>query len=96
MSTEKQKQQVRERVKRYRDRQKSVTDVTPPCNADVTLGQSDYGQADCQCGHCRNNRSTGSRYTLNHGPYKTAAELAKNEINRVALPGDMDYRGNYG
>ena len=52
-----------------------------------------FGQPDCECHHCRNNRKTGSKKILNHGPYKTASELAENELNRVALPSDPDYVG---
>jgi hypothetical protein len=52
-----------------------------------------YGQPDCECKHCQNHRANkGSKLTLNHGKYKTAKELADNEINRVSLPGDADYK----
>jgi len=30
--------------------------------------------------------------TLNHGRYKAFSELADNEVNRVSLPGDVDYK----
>jgi len=55
-----------------------------------------YGQPDCQCRHCRVLRANGQDkqgYTLNHGPYKQAGELAAYEVNRISLPGDKDYGG---
>ena len=44
---------------------------------------------------CKNNRERqpAQRKVINHGQYKRAGELASNEINRVSLPGDVDYRG---
>jgi len=55
---------------------------------------ANYGQPDCQCMHCQQNRSQppARQKILNHGPYKAAPELADNEINRVSLSGDIDYR----
>lgn len=52
-----------------------------------------YGQVDCDCQHCKSNRATGSRHVLNHGAYKHADQLDGNELNRVTLPGDVDYVG---
>jgi hypothetical protein len=54
-----------------------------------------FGQPDCECMHCRQNRRQGSHHILNHGPHKPASELSPNELNRVALPGDVDYTGVY-
>lgn len=54
---------------------------------------ANFGQDDCTCRHCFNIQAKGSLHTLNHGPHKPARELSKNELNRVALPGDVDYRG---
>ena len=54
---------------------------------------ANFGQADCQCWHCKGNRINKNKNVINHGPYKTAAELGLNEINRVTLPGDIDYDG---
>lgn len=54
-------------------------------------GIPNFGQSDCQCKHCQNNRAGGSKLTLNHGKYKTADELGEHEGNRVSLPGDPDY-----
>lgn len=52
-----------------------------------------YGQPDCQCMHCQTKRANNSRNVINHGPYKPASQLGEHEINRVALPGDPDYKG---
>lgn len=60
-----------------------VTNITRPAN---------FGQSDCQCRHCQNNRNNGSRLTINHGPYKRSHELVQGEVNRISLPGDVDYR----
>ena len=54
---------------------------------------ANFGQDNCQCKHCQNNRSHGSRLTINHGPYKPASELSEHEVNRVSLPSDVDYAG---
>ena len=55
------------------------------------LNIPNYGLPDCQCRHCQNNRRSGNKYTLNHGPYKKLAQLGTREYNRVSLPGDPDY-----
>ena len=52
-----------------------------------------YGQPDCECQQCKTNRAKGNRHIINHGPWRPAAELRDNEINRVSLPGDVDYEG---
>jgi hypothetical protein len=54
---------------------------------------ANFGQADCACRHCRANRANGSKLEINHGPYKGCKDLIKGEVNRVALPGDVDYEG---
>ncbi len=56
---------------------------------------ANFGQADCECRHCQNNRKNGSRKIINHGPYKTAGELAENELNRVVFPSDPDYNSGH-
>ncbi len=57
-------------------------------------GVPNYGQPDCECRHCQQQRTVASsKRTLNHGPYKTADQLAEHEGNRVSLPGDADYTG---
>lgn len=48
-----------------------------------------YGLEDCTCRHCQQTRKT--KTVLNHGPYKGVHELDENEVNRVSLPGDVDY-----
>ncbi len=52
---------------------------------------ANYGQPGCQCQHCQSIRINKSKVVLNHGAYKPAKELDKNELNRVSLPGDVDY-----
>ena len=54
---------------------------------------ANFGQDDCTCRHCQNNRAKGSPHTLNHGAHKLAKALSKKELNRVTLPGDVDYKG---
>lgn len=54
---------------------------------------ANFGQADCECRHCRANRANGSKLKINHDSNKTINKLGKNEVNRVALPGDVDYEG---
>ena len=53
---------------------------------------ANFDQPDCGCGHCQNIRASGGHKLLNHGPHKTAGELKTGEYNRVALPGDTDYK----
>ena len=94
---EKQKQANKERQQRYRDKAKSVTPAVTPCDENVTPTIPDdwvgYGLPNCACMHCQQNRRSGSRLLINHGPYKNEHELAGNEVNRVSLPGDVDYAG---
>lgn len=71
----------------------SVTDVTDKLSVTDTDKPANFGQSNCQCRHCQNNRTHGSRLTINHGPYKPASELRDGEVNRVSLPSDVDYRG---
>lgn len=52
-----------------------------------------FGQPDCKCMTCRANKVNGNKHKVNHGPYKHAGQLARGEVNRVALPGDVDYTG---
>jgi hypothetical protein len=100
---DKQKEANRLASQRRRDKAKGMTDVlTNECYViPVTVGMTvtdelsllpvNFGQPDCECRHCQNNRAAGSRKVLNHGPYKTVGELADNELNRVSLPSDVDY-----
>lgn len=50
-----------------------------------------FGGVECGCGHCRGAKAAGM--VVNHGAYKTAEQLAPNEVNRVTVPDDVDYRG---
>lgn len=65
----------------------------------MTPGPADlipnFGQPDCQCAHCRAMRANNPHglKSINHGKPKTLPQLAKNEVNRVSLPGDVDYEG---
>lgn len=75
-----------------------VTVYPEPVKADIKFGKlsllpANFGQTDCQCKHCRAVKVNGSKHTLNHGAYKTVSQLADNELNRVSLPGDIDYAG---
>ena len=54
---------------------------------------ANFAQPACQCRHCANVRAAGSKHVLNHGPYKAAHVLGRHELNRVSLPGDVDYAG---
>lgn len=72
---------------------KSVTDVTVTPEGEKLQVPTNYGQPDCECMHCQIKRGNKSHNIINHGKYKQAHQLADNEINRVALPGDIDYDG---
>lgn len=54
-----------------------------------------YGQPGCECKHCQQTkaRREQGKIVINHGSYKTAPELGEREVNRVCLPGDVDYAG---
>jgi len=56
-----------------------------------------HGLPDCPCNACQCNESKppAKRLTINHRPHKGADELQDNEINRVSVPGEPDYRGIY-
>ena len=66
--------------------------ITTP-EGEVSEVPENYGEADCQCLHCKQARTNKSRNVLNHGAYKPASKLGPNELNRVSLPGDCDYTG---
>ena len=92
---DKQRDTDRKRARRYRASLKGVT-LRPPkgvTTEGVTLPEN-YGLADCQCQHCLSNNANTHNHTINHGDYKSADELARNEFNRVSLPGDIDYNGS--
>ncbi|KKL47717.1 hypothetical protein LCGC14_2332710, partial [marine sediment metagenome] len=52
-----------------------------------------YGEPDCECKMCETNRANGNKHVINHGQYKRAKQLTSKELNRVTLPGDVDYEG---
>jgi len=56
---------------------------------------ANFGQPDCQCMHCRQNRRSKHPRLINHGKYRPVELLKHNEVNRVALPGDVDYKVDY-
>ena len=106
---ERQKQANREASRRRRLRQQGMTQdsdkvipvrpiepvsVIPEPPANVIPGPiAGYGQAGCQCMHCKQARVNRSTVTLNHGSWKPAVQLAKGKLYRVTLPGDADYTG---
>jgi len=72
------------------------TDKVGQTNPDTEVGQANpdilnYGQKDCQCMHCQQNRRGNLKLIVNHGNYKRLGELLQGEVNRVSLPGDIDY-----
>lgn len=98
----------KEQMREYQ-RQRRLT-VNQPCKpADVNLNckpfvnldckpvnlPANYGQADCQCMHCQQNRHSKYQLNINHGQYKAYGSLQANGVNRQALPGDTDYIGVY-
>ena len=67
--------------------------VDAACGDKLTHGLPDnYGQEDCQCQHCNTNRINGNRHVINHG-FQSTTHRRCNELNRVTLPGDVDYNG---
>jgi hypothetical protein len=59
----------------------------------IRTGQvpDNYGQPDCQCKHCQNNRNGKLGLTINHA--EPVNQTIKGHVNRVSLPGDVDYVG---
>lgn len=100
---DKQKAANRQAAQRRRNKAKGMTIVIPeaiviPENVipnSHTL-PANYGQVDCECKQCIINRRKGSKHLINHGPYKDISQLDDNEINRVSLPGDVDYEDKAG
>ena len=76
--------------------QGSVTDspvtvtggMTPEGWSDIL--PANYGEEDCACLHCQQN---SGKKILDHGVYKDFSVLGENEMNRISLPGDVDYCG---
>ena len=52
-----------------------------------------YGLPDCECQQCQTNRVNGNKHMINHSDCKMRSEMASEELNRVTLPGDVDYLG---
>ncbi|MBW8042265.1 MAG: hypothetical protein FVQ85_20010 [Planctomycetes bacterium] len=70
------------------------TEVIPGCETPEGIKQAvpeNYGLENCTCRHCAINKRNGNKLIINHGPYKTRAELGPKEVNRVALEGDVDF-----
>ena len=79
-------------------------DATPECNADIHVGSIPSGGRfpqdvksptlhEQQADHNGKTVGHGHTNTVNVGGWKSAGELCHHEINRVALPGDVDYVG---
>jgi ferredoxin-thioredoxin reductase catalytic subunit len=76
MSKDKQRKSNKERQRRYREKQKSVTSKTEVGfigdgsetveMADCVALPKNYGQPDCECRHCVNNRLSGVKMVINH------------------------------
>ncbi len=62
----------------------AVRDIVKPAN---------FGASDCMCKMCIGNRAKPTPLMLNHGVWKRCDQLGRDEINRVPLPGDVDYVG---
>ncbi len=102
---EKQKKAMRDANKRKRQANKKVNQPVNPVtlNPDVNpegyqtpegIKQAvpkSYGTKQCQCMHCKQTRRRARPRIINHWARKTATELHNNEVNRVCLPGDVDY-----
>ena len=69
--------------------QPSIMDDYKPTVSD------DVCTPDKPCMHCQSKNQHKVPLVINHGPYKSAGELADNEVNRVSLPGDLDYTGYF-
>ena len=76
---------------------KTVTDVTIPDRNTLpvtdALRPANYGQPDCECMMCTINSNKKRKLTINHDAHKHAGSLQIDEVNRVAIPGDVDYNG---
>lgn len=68
---------------------------TVVCNLALKLLHKDdpVCAAGNPCMHCQAKDRNKSKNIINHGPYKDCSELSQNEINRVSLLGDIDYKG---
>ena len=73
--------------------QPAPSGVAQPVGMPPDVLPANFGEEDCACLHCQQNRSSNHLKVLNHGSYKNFSELGENEINRVPIPGDADYCG---
>ena len=104
-SVEKHRQASKEGMARFRAKQKALKaeaagipqaePAKPGAGCETPAGLVNavpvrYGMQDCKCRHCKQSKG---RHKINHWARKPADELEKNEVNRVSLPGDVDYKG---
>jgi hypothetical protein len=91
---EKQREANKEAAQRRRDKLKGMTQADSVATSVIPENViPNYGQVDCQCRHCKQAKTNRSKNVINHGAYKPDCLLAKDEVNRVSLPGDPDYDG---
>ncbi len=96
--TGKQKIYCSDKCRKQHGRNSDKSQVGQPINPDKhKVGHKsdilNYGQPNCCCQHCQTNRANNNKHIINHGAYKRSHELGENELNRVALPGDVDFEG---
>ena len=99
---EKSKRASFERQRRYKAKQRALLSqgvTTEPSIAEVVKvaelynKPANFGESDCMCKMCIGNRSKPKPHILNHGALKRSDQLGENELNRIPLPGDVDYVG---
>ena len=88
MYKDKNKQKEANRRAKQRQRAKGMTHEGMTGENVIPELPANFGQEDCECRHCRNNRNSGGKLIINHGEPKP---MGVNEVNRVSLPGDVDY-----
>jgi len=73
----------------------NVPSKMSPADLSPAVLPANYGQDNCGCMHCKQLKVINPKAKLNHSGYMTAAELEANgfDVNRVSLPGDIDYSG---
>lgn len=92
---DKQRKATAAATKRYRERKQGITEpeqtvgITTPEGV-VSQVPPNYGKPNCLCLHCI---QTKGRLKINHAAYKTRAELGVNEVNRITMEQDVDYKG---
>ena len=99
---EKSKRASFERQRRYKAKQRALLSqgvTTEPSIAEFDKVAElynkplNFGDPDCMCKMCIGNRSKTKPHILNHGALKRCDQLGENELNRVSLPGDVDFQG---